>query len=107
MDNDTHLSGESLRFDRPQALRGVPPSADGAPGSWPAGILIMTQNNHIEIPITSSKAFQQGLAMLVESAIENDVTVRGAWEFETPASAMEWDVNISEVDRTPDADGNG
>jgi len=62
----------------------------------------MTRNHHIETPITSAEAFEDALATLVGSAIENDVNVRGAWEFETRDSTLEWDVNISELDRTSD-----
>lgn len=60
----------------------------------------MTSNQTIEMPITSSTAFESALATLVNSAVDNDVNVRGAWEFQTSGSTLEWDVNIAKLDRT-------
>ena len=59
----------------------------------------MTNDRTIETPIRSSKAFESALAAIVESAVEEDVDVRGAWEFETRGSTLEWEVNVTELDR--------
>jgi hypothetical protein len=64
----------------------------------------MTSDHPIETPISSSKAFESALAAIVESAVAEGVDVRGAWEFETRGSLLEWEVNVSELDRDDAAD---
>lgn len=66
----------------------------------------MTRDTTIEMPISSSAAFETALALLVQSAVTEGVDVRGAWEFETDGSILEWEVQISELDRSDGADGS-
>lgn len=62
----------------------------------------MTRDHTIETPITDATEFQTALATIVESAIEEGVDVRGAWEFCTRGSILEWEVNVTELDRSAD-----
>ena len=64
----------------------------------------MTRDTTRDTPITSQDAFQSALATLVESAISNDIDIRGAWEFQTSGSPLEWEVTISELDRSAGTD---
>jgi hypothetical protein len=57
--------------------------------------------------ITSPETFRNALATVIGAATARGVDVRGAWEFETRGSTLEWDIKISEVDRSPDADRKG
>jgi len=54
--------------------------------------------------IPSAAEFESALADAVESAIENDVDVRGAWEFETDGSIHYWELNIVELARDVEDD---
>lgn len=62
----------------------------------------MTSDNTVDIPITSTDEFESALAALVESAVDENIDVRGAWEFETRSSTLEWEVVVTELDRTGD-----
>jgi hypothetical protein len=62
----------------------------------------MTRDNPTETPIDSPAAFETALALLVDSATTNGVDVRGAWEVKTDGTALEWDVTITELDRSSD-----
>lgn len=61
----------------------------------------MTSDN-ISTPIESAVAFETALAALIESAAENDVNVRGAWELDTSGSTHHWEVNVVELARRDD-----
>jgi hypothetical protein len=52
--------------------------------------------------INSAPEFESALADIVESAIENNVDVRGAWEFETDGSTHYWELNVVELARDSD-----
>jgi len=54
------------------------------------------------VTITSSEEFEAALAAIIETAVEADVDVRGAWEFQTRGSTHDWDVNVTELARRPD-----
>ncbi|MDS0259952.1 hypothetical protein NDI56_11155 [Haloarcula sp. S1CR25-12] len=49
------------------------------------------------VTITNPDEFEAALAAIIEIAIEDDVDVRGAWEFRTDGSTRDWDVNITEL----------
>jgi hypothetical protein len=52
--------------------------------------------------ISSAAEFESALADIVESAIENGVDVRGAWEFKTDGSTHYWELNVVELARRDD-----
>ncbi|MFC6757358.1 MULTISPECIES: hypothetical protein [Haloarcula] len=52
--------------------------------------------------INSAAEFESALADIVESAIENNVDVRGSWEFETEGSTHYWELNVVELARESD-----
>lgn len=52
--------------------------------------------------ISSAAEFESALADIVESAIQNNVDVRGAWEFETGGSTHYWELNVVELARSDD-----
>ena len=60
----------------------------------------MTRDQFNTVTITDD--FAAALAEAVEKAIEADVDVRGAWEFQTNGSAHAWDVVIDELVRELD-----
>lgn len=62
----------------------------------------MTHEKLRDDSITSADEFEAVLAEAVEKAIENDVDVRGAWEFRTRGSTHDWEVEIIELARYPD-----
>ncbi|MBX0304537.1 hypothetical protein [Haloarcula salinisoli] len=49
------------------------------------------------VTVTSPDQFEAALAAIVETAIEADVDVRGAWEFQTRGSTHDWEVNVIEL----------
>jgi hypothetical protein len=59
----------------------------------------MTRDNLQDVSITSADEFEAVLAEAVEKATMSDVDVRGAWEFRTRGSTLDWEVNISELAR--------
>lgn len=62
----------------------------------------MTRNQLSDVSITSTEDFEAVLAETVEKAVEADVAVRGAWEFQTEGSTHEWEVKVIELDRRHD-----
>jgi hypothetical protein len=62
----------------------------------------MTRDHTIDTPIASATQFEDALAAIVESAIEEGVDVRGAWEFKTDGSTHYWELNICELARQAD-----
>jgi len=60
----------------------------------------MTRDKPDDTTIRSEEAFGATLEEVVERAVNGDVDVRGAWEFETNGYA--WDVVIDEVVRDDD-----
>lgn len=79
----------------------VPPQRDFGPvaalGSWLDAQETMTRDTYSDITIESSVDFQAALSALVESAVLNDVDVRGAWDFQTDGSTHNWEVEIVEL----------
>mgnify|MGYP007039247309 CR=1 FL=1 len=59
----------------------------------------MTRDQLRDVSITSADEFEAVLAEAVKRAIEADVDVRGAWEFQTRGSTHEWEVEIIELAR--------
>ena len=62
---------------------------------------------HEKLPddlVTSGDEFEAVLAEVVENAIEEQVDVRGAWEFRTNGSTHDWEVQISELSRPRDVE---
>ncbi|WP_049907288.1 hypothetical protein [Halovivax asiaticus] len=57
----------------------------------------MTRNPLTDVSITSPGEFETVLAAAVETAIEANVDVRGAWEFETCGSTHNWEIEIVEL----------
>ena len=57
----------------------------------------MTDKITIESPLTSSAEFETAIAAVVESAVKQDVDVRGVWEFETGGSTHRWELNVVEL----------
>lgn len=57
----------------------------------------MTRDYPSEMRITSAEEFEDALAAVVGTAIEEDVDVRGAWEFQTDGSTHNWEVEIVEL----------
>lgn len=65
----------------------------------------MTRDPPFDLTVTNSEEFEAVLAAAIEAAVEADVDVRGAWEFETRGSAHSWEVEIMELVRgTEDGD---
>lgn len=54
------------------------------------------------VTITSTDEFEAALAAIIETAIEDGVDVRGAWEFQTRGSTHDWEVNVTELAKRPD-----
>lgn len=65
----------------------------------------MTHKKLRDVSITSADEFEAVLAEAVEKAIGEDVDVRGAWEFRTRGSTYDWEVEIIELARYPDNEG--
>ncbi len=59
----------------------------------------MTDDYLRDNPITSADEFEAMLAEAVAKAIEADVDVRGAWEFQTGGSTHDWELKIIELAR--------
>ncbi|AUX08042.1 hypothetical protein AArcSl_0389 [Halalkaliarchaeum desulfuricum] len=57
----------------------------------------MTRDQHRDISITSGDDFEAVLAEAIEQAVQADVDVRGAWEFQTNGRTHAWDVVIDEL----------
>ena len=57
----------------------------------------MTRDPLADVDISSTDEFEAVLAAAVETAIESDVDVRGAWEFQTRGSTHNWEVEILEL----------
>ena len=57
----------------------------------------MTREQLEDVSITTAEDFETILAAAVESAIDADVDVRGAWEFRTGGSTHDWEVQIVEL----------
>ena len=62
----------------------------------------MKDNYKSAVSITTSVEFEAALTAIVETAVEEGVDVRGAWEFQTRGSTHDWDVNVTELARRPD-----
>jgi len=54
------------------------------------------------VSITSTEEFEAALAAIVETAVEDDIDVRGAWEFRTDGSTHDWEVNVTELAKGDD-----
>jgi hypothetical protein len=66
----------------------------------------MTPDTHSDIAIESTDEFEAALAAIVETAILNDIDVRGAWEFETGGSTHRWEINVVELATDGDSPGD-
>lgn len=66
----------------------------------------MTTDPLSDVRITDSAEFKAVLARTVEKAVEENVDVRGAWEFETQGSTHGWEVEILELIRDPGREAN-
>ncbi|MFB6077730.1 MAG: hypothetical protein ABEJ80_01970 [Halarchaeum sp.] len=62
----------------------------------------MTHDCLDDISVTDADDFEALLAAVVEKAVEADVDVRGAWEFQTRGSTHDWEVQIVELARDLD-----
>jgi len=62
----------------------------------------MKDNYKSAVSITTSAEFEAALAAIVETAVEEGVDVRGAWEFQTRGSTHDWEVNVTELAKRPD-----
>ena len=62
----------------------------------------MTSDQFDDISIASADEFEAALAAVVEKAVESDVDLRGAWEFQTRGSTHDWEVEIIELARDLD-----
>lgn len=62
----------------------------------------MTNDQFEDITIGTAEEFEAALAAVVETAIKEDVDVRGAWEFQTAGSTYDWEVEIVELARDTD-----
>lgn len=71
------------------------------------GHTAMTRDHDIETVITSPEEFEAALAAIVEAAIEENVDVRGAWEFRTRGSTHNWEVEVTELAKAFDRDEEG
>ncbi|WP_324665147.1 hypothetical protein [Haloarcula sediminis] len=49
------------------------------------------------VTITSPDEFEAALAAVIETAIESDVDIGGAWEFRTGEATDDWEVNVTEL----------
>jgi len=54
------------------------------------------------VSITSTEEFEAALAAIVETAVEDGIDVRGAWEFRTDGSTHDWEVNVTELAKGDD-----
>jgi hypothetical protein len=50
-----------------------------------------------DLSVDSDEQFRAALAAVVESAVENDLDVRGAWAFETGGSTHNWELEVVEM----------
>lgn len=62
----------------------------------------MTGDNLSDLTISSNEEFESVLGAVVEKAIEADIDVRGAWDFETRDSSHYWEVEIVELMTQPE-----
>lgn len=65
----------------------------------------MTRDPLSDLTVTSSEEFETVLAAAIEQAIDAGVDIRGAWEFETRGSIHDWEVEIVELSRGWDHQG--
>jgi hypothetical protein len=54
------------------------------------------------VTIANPDEFEAALAAIIETAVEEGVDVRGAWEFRTDGSTHDWEVNVTELASRPD-----
>jgi hypothetical protein len=54
------------------------------------------------VTVTSPEEFEAALTAIIETAVETDVDVRGAWEFQTDGSTHDWEVNVTELVKRDD-----
>lgn len=62
----------------------------------------MTRDYLSDGAITTADEFEGVLAEAVEQAIAEGVEVRGAWEFQTRGSTLDWEIQVVELDRDHD-----
>lgn len=62
----------------------------------------MTRDQLTDVPITTPDEFEAVLAEAIERAIHAGIDVRGAWEFQTRGSILDWEVEISELMKDSD-----
>ncbi|WP_262179842.1 hypothetical protein [Haloarcula laminariae] len=65
----------------------------------------MKDNYKSAVDITTPAEFEAALTALVETAVEEGVDVRGAWECRTRGSPHDWEVNVTELAKRTDDEG--
>lgn len=65
----------------------------------------MTRDTLADVTVDSAEDFEALLASLVETAHGDGVDVRGAWEFQTAGSTLNWEVKIHELATEFDEEG--
>lgn len=66
----------------------------------------MTRDRLSDVRITTPNEFEAVLSTLAEKAIEENVDIRGTWEFATRGSTYNWEVEFVELAKEFE-DGNG
>lgn len=103
MVNDRAICPAGHYFSGPNALRGDPALIEQSGIAPVFGSRIsaleptMTRDQFSDITITTTNEFRDALAVIVETAIKEDVDVRGAWEFQTAGSIYNWEVEVVEL----------
>lgn len=62
----------------------------------------MTRDEFSDFNVTTTEGFEAALAAAVEAAVESDVDIRGAWEFQTAGSTHYWEVEVFELAKDHD-----
>lgn len=62
----------------------------------------MTREEFGDLEVTTTEEFEAALTAVVEAAVESDVDVRGAWEFQTAGSTHCWEVEVFELAKDHD-----
>lgn len=64
----------------------------------------MTQDSPSNDPITTVDAFDSALGELLETAAENDIDPRGAWEYRNGDELPDWEVTVVELEKPEPTD---
>jgi hypothetical protein len=52
-----------------------------------------------DLELKTDVAFEQALGEIIESAVENGVSIEGGWTTDTDFDSASWDIHITRVER--------